>query len=135
MNSEVRSPELDLVAIAAARCMVATLSGPAHVASAFGTPNVVTPGWMCGVPFALAQNFTFGRGAIPDDEHPAKLIVCWGINPNHTSGSLRRESFSAAMKAGAAYVPVDAQSPAARAAYILNDCQVKVVVTEIGEAW
>ena len=34
------------------------------------------------------------------------------------------------LKTGAAYVPVDAESPAARGAYILNDCQVKVVITE-----
>lgn len=34
------------------------------------------------------------------------------------------------MKAGAAYVPVDAESPAARGAYILNDCAVKAVITE-----
>jgi amino acid adenylation domain-containing protein len=34
------------------------------------------------------------------------------------------------LKTGAAYVPVDAESPAPRGAYILNDCQVKVVITE-----
>ena len=38
------------------------------------------------------------------------------------------------MKAGAAYVPVDAESPAPRGAYIMNDCAVKAVVTEIGLA-
>jgi amino acid adenylation domain-containing protein len=34
------------------------------------------------------------------------------------------------LKAGAAYVPVDAAAPAARNAYILNDCQVRMVVVE-----
>ena len=38
------------------------------------------------------------------------------------------------MKAGAAYVPVDAESPAARGAYIMNDCAVKAVITEAGLA-
>jgi amino acid adenylation domain-containing protein len=34
------------------------------------------------------------------------------------------------MKAGASYVPVDAESPAQRGSYILNDCAVKAVITE-----
>jgi len=34
------------------------------------------------------------------------------------------------LKTGAAYVPVDADSPAARCALILNDCQVRAVITE-----
>lgn len=34
------------------------------------------------------------------------------------------------LQAGAAYVPVDAESPAARGAWILDDCQVKAVITE-----
>jgi anaerobic selenocysteine-containing dehydrogenase len=76
-------------------------------ATAFGTPNVVTPAWMCGVSFGLAQSFTFGKGAIPDEEHNPRVIVAWGINPNHTSGSLRRETFSRDMKAGAKLITID----------------------------
>src|SRR3990172_582778 len=34
------------------------------------------------------------------------------------------------LKTGAAYVPVDADSPVGRGAFILNDCQVKTVITE-----
>ncbi|MBL8689042.1 MAG: TIGR04372 family glycosyltransferase [Rhodospirillaceae bacterium] len=43
-HSDVRSPEVDLVAIATARAMIATLSGPVSVASAFGTPTIHTNG-------------------------------------------------------------------------------------------
>jgi amino acid adenylation domain-containing protein len=38
------------------------------------------------------------------------------------------------LKIGAAYVPVDADSPTARAAYILNNCRVRVVLTEASQA-
>jgi amino acid adenylation domain-containing protein len=34
------------------------------------------------------------------------------------------------LKAGAAYVPVDPAAPASRNAYILNDCSVKIAITE-----
>src|SRR5688572_7073354 len=38
------------------------------------------------------------------------------------------------LEAGAAYVPVDPIAPPSRNAYILNDCSVKVIVTETGFA-
>ena len=34
------------------------------------------------------------------------------------------------LKTGAAYVPVDPEAPAPRCAYTLNDCSVKVIITE-----
>ena len=65
-----------------------------------------------------------------------------GVRPGDRVGMRLRKSIDAVatiygiLKAGAAYVPVDADSPAARGAYILNDCQVKVVVTSavLGDA-
>lgn len=43
-HSEVRSPELDIVAIAAARAIITTMSGPLSVSTALGTPGVHTNG-------------------------------------------------------------------------------------------
>lgn len=76
-------------------------------ATVFGTPNVVTPGWCCGVPSGLASTFTYGWNCIPDEEYLPRLIVLWGININHTSGGMRRESLEAALENGAKLIVVD----------------------------
>jgi amino acid adenylation domain-containing protein len=59
-----------------------------------------------------------------------------GVGPGDRVGICLGKSIDAvaglfgAMKAGAAYVPVDASAPAWRAAYILTDCTVKAVLLE-----
>jgi anaerobic selenocysteine-containing dehydrogenase len=63
-----------------------------RLASAFGTPTVVTPGWSCGVPKAMAGAFTYGAGAVCDDSSTPALLVTWGVNMGHTTGGLRRET-------------------------------------------
>lgn len=60
-------------------------------ASVFGTPNVVTPGWCCGVPTGQASTFTCGWNVVPDEDDLPKLLVLWGINLIQTSGGMRRE--------------------------------------------
>ena len=63
-----------------------------------------------------------------------------GIGPGDRVGIYLRKSIDAVaailgvLKAGAAYVPVDAAAPAWRSAYILADCAVRVVVLEEGLA-
>src|SRR3990172_6391927 len=59
-----------------------------------------------------------------------------GVRPGDRVGLRLHKSIDAVvtifgiLKAGAAYVPVDPESPPSRGAYILNDCQVKAFVTE-----
>ena len=59
-----------------------------------------------------------------------------GVRPGDRVGLRLHKSVDAVaaifgiLKAGAAYVPVDVDSPAARGAYILTNCGVKVVFTE-----
>ena len=78
-----------------------------RLASAFGTPNVVTPGWCCGVPSGMASALTYGWNCVPDEEHSPKLVVAWAINNNLTSGGTRRESFEKALAQGAKVIVVD----------------------------
>ncbi len=76
-------------------------------ASAFGTPNVVTPGWSCGTPGNIAQAFTYGSGCVPDEEHRPALVVLWGNNIIHTTGGLRRETISSFLESGTKLVVID----------------------------
>ncbi len=63
-------------------------------------------------------------------------LCALGVTPGDRVGVYLRKSVDAlavlygALKAGAAYVPVDPGAPASRNAYILADCAVRVAVTE-----
>ncbi len=58
-------------------------------ASAFGTPNVITPGCYCGVQTAFANQFTFGTLlALADDSvTETRAVMLWGTNPRHIGGT------------------------------------------------
>jgi amino acid adenylation domain-containing protein len=63
-------------------------------------------------------------------------LVAMGVKPGDRVGITMRKSIDfvasvfGVLKCGAAYVPVDADAPAARGAYIFNDCSVAAVITE-----
>src|SRR5687768_8436179 len=64
-------------------------------------------------------------------DHVRDRLRAMGVAPGDRVGIYLRKSIDAyaailaAMKCGAAYVPVDYSAPALRAAYILDDCQVR----------
>ena len=80
-----------------------------RLASAFGTPSVVTPGWSCGVPKAMAGAFTYGSPVVCDDDNPPALVVLWGSNMNQTTGGFRRESLEKILEAGGKLIVIDPQ--------------------------
>lgn len=59
-----------------------------RLATVFGTPNVVTPGGLCGVPRQEAYYYTMGRSPLPDipeavkkpDDPLPKLLIFWGAD-------------------------------------------------------
>ena len=79
-----------------------------RLASAFGTPNVATPGHLCHIPRVLASTFTFGSDCITDVEHLPSLIVVWGCNLFDTRGSeLDSRRFNSALENGARLIVID----------------------------
>jgi anaerobic selenocysteine-containing dehydrogenase len=80
-----------------------------RLASAFGTPGVVTPGWCCGIPKGMGAAFTYGASAVCDDEGLPALIVLWGVNMAHTTGGLRRETLERILEAGGKVITIDPQ--------------------------
>ena len=67
-------------------------------------------------------------------------LAAMGVGPGDRVGiRLRKSAGTVAMifgimKVGAAFVPVDPESPTQRAAYILSNCRVRVVLTEEGQS-
>lgn len=63
-------------------------------------------------------------------------LVAWGVSPGDRVGFYLRKCADGVagmygiLKAGAAYVPVDPGAPAARNAYIMHNCSVKVALVE-----
>ena len=63
-------------------------------------------------------------------------LLALGVAPGDRVGLHLRKSIDAivaivaTLRVGAAYVPVDPDAPSARAAYILNDCTVRVVIVD-----
>lgn len=78
---------------------------------------------------------TFARLGQLSDQLRDRLVLL-GVKPGDRVGLYMVKSIDAivtifgALKAGAAYVPVDPGAPVARCAYILNNCSVRVIVTE-----
>jgi amino acid adenylation domain-containing protein len=81
------------------------------------------------------ESLTYAElGALSDRVHDR--LAAFGVRPGDRVGMRLHKSVDGVatlfgiLKAGAAYVPVDAESPAARGAYIHDNCAVKAVFTE-----
>jgi anaerobic selenocysteine-containing dehydrogenase len=88
-------------------------------ATAFGTPNVITPGNYCGVQNTESLRYTFGsRYIMARMEAPPKTIIVWGANLAHTGGTfsnIGRYDFNRAL--------------------VSNDCKVIVIDPKNIELW
>ena len=52
-------------------------------ASVYGTPNIVTPGYVCHIPRVVASRYTYGGDSVPEGGRP-NTILLWGVDPDNT---------------------------------------------------
>lgn len=76
-------------------------------ASAWGTPNITTPGHICHMPSELASTFTFGAACVADSDCPSRCILIWGSNPSTTRNGLSPKQLQTALDAGAKLIVID----------------------------
>jgi len=83
-------------------------------ATAFGTPNVFSPGTYCGIATVQASYYTFGSPYIlarrPIGYYYPKVLIIWGSNPVHTGGTFNamfRKDIHFAIDRGCMVVVVD----------------------------
>jgi len=76
-------------------------------ATMFGTPNVVTPGYVCGQPEEMAGKYTFGTCPLFDETHVPRLMVLWGCNTINTSKTMHRDFFRANLLKGSKLIVID----------------------------
>lgn len=88
-------------------------------ATAFGTPNVITPGNYCGVQNTESLRYTFGsRYIMARMDAPPRVIIVWGANLAHTGGTfsnIGRYDFNRAL--------------------VSNDCKVVIIDPKNIELW
>ena len=95
-----------------------------------------TPDKLALVNAYTGREYTYGQFNARANRLASFLRDELQIQPGERVGIYMRKSLDSIvsvfgiLKTGAAYVPVDADAPAPRCAYIFNDCDVRAIVCE-----
>jgi len=82
-------------------------------ASAFGTPNITTPGHLCHMPGELASIYTFGSACVPDEEKSAGCTIVWGNNfPDTHASTISISQLRKALANGGKLILIDPRQTA-----------------------
>lgn len=79
-------------------------------ATAFGTPNMCSPGAICHMPRVLGANFTHGSPSHVDYAHFPRCLIVWGCNVNQTNeGTATKAVVDSVLKQGTKIIVINPQ--------------------------